>query len=89
MSKKIPNHARLVFKGILHHIYQWEQEMFDGSVQTFEAIKKNDSGHRMKKTYRETMPSSFQMMISKIYIPENIKKRQLYILNNNQILVKS
>lgn len=43
MKKKIPDHAKLVFKGVLHHIYQWEQEVFDGSFQTFEAIKKNDS----------------------------------------------
>ncbi len=43
MKKKIPDNARLVFKGVLHHVYHWDQEMFDGSVATFEAIKRNDA----------------------------------------------
>ena len=41
--KKIPNNANLVFKGVLHDIYHWPQEMFDGSTATFEAIKKKDA----------------------------------------------
>ena len=40
MKNKIPEHAKLVFKGILHDVYQWEQELFDGTFSTFEAIKK-------------------------------------------------
>jgi len=34
---KIPDHASKVFSGVIFDIYQWEQEMFDGSVATFEA----------------------------------------------------
>ncbi|MDZ7752359.1 MAG: NUDIX domain-containing protein [Gammaproteobacteria bacterium] len=34
----IPPHARRVFQGILFDVYQWEQELFDGSTTTFEAI---------------------------------------------------
>lgn len=41
--KKIPDHAKVVFKGILHDIYHWEQEMFDGTFSTFEAIKHKDT----------------------------------------------
>ncbi|MDQ5962223.1 MAG: ADP-ribose pyrophosphatase [Patescibacteria group bacterium] len=41
-KKKIPDNARLVFKGALHDIYQWDQEMFDGSTAVFEAIRKRD-----------------------------------------------
>lgn len=41
--KKIPDNARLVFKGILHDVYQWDQKMFDGSIAIFEALKKRDS----------------------------------------------
>ncbi len=41
--KKIPDHAQKVFDGILFDVYHWEQEMFDGSEQLFEAIKKRDS----------------------------------------------
>ena len=42
-DKKMPTNAKLVFKGILHDIYQWEQEMFDGNFTTFEAIKRKPS----------------------------------------------
>lgn len=34
----LPNKAKRVFKGILFDIYQWEQEMFDGTTKTFEQI---------------------------------------------------
>jgi ADP-ribose pyrophosphatase len=41
--KKIPDNAKLVFKGLLFDTYQWEQELFDGSTSTFEALKRRDS----------------------------------------------
>ncbi len=41
--KKIPDNAKLVFKGIVFDVYQWEQELFDGSFSTFEAIKRQPS----------------------------------------------
>jgi len=34
----IPTTARLVFKGVIFEVWQWQQEMFDGSKQTFEKI---------------------------------------------------
>jgi ADP-ribose pyrophosphatase len=34
----LPPHAKRVFKGIIFDVYQWEQEMFDGSTQTFEML---------------------------------------------------
>lgn len=37
---KIPENAKLVFKGVIFDIYQWQQEMYDGSTATFEAIKR-------------------------------------------------
>lgn len=37
---QIPSHAKLVFKGMIFDVYQWEQEMFDGSKEIFEAIKR-------------------------------------------------
>ena len=40
MSKKIPDHAKLVFKGKIFDVYQWEQEMFDGSTEIFERLKR-------------------------------------------------
>ncbi|HCC05852.1 TPA: hypothetical protein DEP94_00585 [Candidatus Nomurabacteria bacterium] len=41
--KKIPDNAKKVFEGIIFDVYHWEQEMFDGTTSTFEAIKRLDS----------------------------------------------
>jgi 8-oxo-dGTP pyrophosphatase MutT (NUDIX family) len=38
-----PSHAKQVFKGKLFEVWQWEQTMFDGSVQTFERVKRPDT----------------------------------------------
>lgn len=40
---KIPKQAKLVFKGEIFDMYQWEQEMFDGSPQVFEMLKRPDT----------------------------------------------
>lgn len=40
---KIPQQAKRVFRGVIFDIYQWEQEMFDGSKQTFEMAKRPDT----------------------------------------------
>lgn len=37
---KIPPEAKLVFKGKIFDVYQWEQKMFDGSWATFEMLKR-------------------------------------------------
>lgn len=42
MRKHIPNHAKLVFKGTRHDVYQWEEEMFDGTKGIFEAVRRKD-----------------------------------------------
>lgn len=43
LSKQpIPGNAKKVFNGKLFAVYQWEQELFDGSVTTFEKVKTND-----------------------------------------------
>lgn len=42
-SQPIPAHARCVFKGVLFDVYQWEQELFDGTTATFERIKRPDT----------------------------------------------
>ncbi len=34
----LPKHAICVFKGILFDVYHWEQELFDGTTKTFEAV---------------------------------------------------
>jgi ADP-ribose pyrophosphatase len=40
---KIPPHARKVFSGVIFDIYQWDQEMYDGSVHTFESAARADA----------------------------------------------
>lgn len=40
---KIPAQAKRVFKGIIFDVYQWEQTLYDGSTDTYEAIKRADS----------------------------------------------
>lgn len=37
---KIPETAKLVFKGKIFDVYQWEQVLFNGSTATFEALKR-------------------------------------------------
>jgi 8-oxo-dGTP pyrophosphatase MutT (NUDIX family) len=39
----IPENAQCVFKGQIFDVYQWPQEMFDGSTKTFEMLKRPDT----------------------------------------------
>jgi len=39
----IPEHAKRVFRGIIFDVYQWEQEMYDGSRTVFEKLKRPDT----------------------------------------------
>jgi len=40
---KIPKQAKRVFKGKIFDVYQWPQKMFDGSMATFERLKRPDT----------------------------------------------
>ena len=43
-EQPLPSHARKVFEGVIFDIYQWEQEMYDGSIEVFEkAARKKDA----------------------------------------------
>jgi 8-oxo-dGTP pyrophosphatase MutT (NUDIX family) len=42
-AKLIPDNAKLVFKGEIFDVYQWPQEMYDGSQATFEMLKRADT----------------------------------------------
>jgi 8-oxo-dGTP pyrophosphatase MutT (NUDIX family) len=42
-AKLIPDNAKLVFKGQIFDVYQWPQEMYDGSQATFEMLKRADT----------------------------------------------
>jgi ADP-ribose pyrophosphatase len=42
-KQSMPKNAKKVFEGKLFDVYQWEQEMFDGSKKIFEKVRKIDS----------------------------------------------
>lgn len=41
-KQPIPDTAKKVFKGKLFDVYQWDQELFDGSITIFEKVKTQD-----------------------------------------------
>ncbi|MES2953651.1 MAG: NUDIX hydrolase [Patescibacteria group bacterium] len=42
-KQPLPSHAKRVWKGGLFEVYEWEQELFDGSFETFEKLKRRDT----------------------------------------------
>jgi ADP-ribose pyrophosphatase len=42
-ARCIPANATRVFQGVIFDVYQWQQELFDGSRETFEMLKRPDS----------------------------------------------
>lgn len=42
-ARLIPEKAKKVFEGMIFDVYQWEQELFDGSYHTFEMLKRPDT----------------------------------------------
>ena len=42
-SVLIPEQAELAFKGQIFNVYQWQQELFDGSIETFEMLRRPDT----------------------------------------------
>ena len=39
----MPSNAKLVFKGKMFEVWQWEQKMFDGSVKIFERLRRQNT----------------------------------------------
>lgn len=42
-ARLLPQNAERVFKGLIFDVYQWQQKMFDGSMETFEMLKRHDT----------------------------------------------
>jgi ADP-ribose pyrophosphatase len=42
-KQKRPSHAALAFKGKLFEVWQWQQELHNGTTATFEALKRPDT----------------------------------------------
>ncbi len=43
MQNELPENAKMVFKGELFEVWQWEQKMYDGSTHIFERLKRTDT----------------------------------------------
>lgn len=65
---KLPPNAKKVFQGTIFSVYQWEQELYDGTKATFEALKRPGTiqiiptkGDKILLSYEEqpTKPRSF------------------------------
>lgn len=39
----MPENAKKVFSGVIFDVYQWEQKMYDGSIETFERLDRADT----------------------------------------------
>lgn len=74
---KIPKEAKRVFKGKIFQVYQWQQKMFDGSVETFEMLKRPDTvqviatqgGNKLLICYEEqpVKPPSYGFFGGRVY----------------------
>lgn len=42
-KQSMPDNAKRMFKGVIFDVYQWEQEMYDGTKATFEKLKRADT----------------------------------------------
>lgn len=42
-KQPMPANAKLIFKGVIFDVYQWEQEMYDGTKKIFERLKRPDT----------------------------------------------
>jgi ADP-ribose pyrophosphatase len=42
-KQPIPDHAKKVFSGVMFDVYQWEQEMYDGTIKIFEKLQRPDT----------------------------------------------
>ncbi len=42
-NQPIPDHAECVYKESIFDVYQWQQEMYNGTVRTFEKLKRPDT----------------------------------------------
>lgn len=42
-AKTIPEDAKKVFTGVIYEVFQWPQQMFDGSEETFEMLRRPDT----------------------------------------------
>ncbi len=54
----IPKGAKKVFSGDIFSVWEWEQELFDGSTRTFEAVTRTDAAFMLS-----TLPNGNVLMV--------------------------
>jgi 8-oxo-dGTP pyrophosphatase MutT (NUDIX family) len=68
---KLPSHAKKVFQGKIFSVFQWEQEMYDGTTAMFEMLKRPGTiqiiptvGDKILLSHEEqpTKPKSFTFL---------------------------
>ncbi|HEX7041685.1 MAG TPA: NUDIX hydrolase [Patescibacteria group bacterium] len=59
-NQPLPHNAKKVFEGVLFSVYQWEQEMFDGTKEVFEKIARRDTVGVIAVTKNKKILISFQ-----------------------------
>lgn len=42
-NNQLPANAKMVFKGEIFEVWQWEQKMYDGTVEIFEKLKRGNT----------------------------------------------
>lgn len=90
MRPKLPDQAKRVFKGQIFNVYQWEQEMYDGSTHTFERIVRPDTAIvipvttegkiiicEQEQPHRKPYLSLISGMVEENEPPEEAAKREL------------
>lgn len=60
LNGPIPDDAELVFDGVRARVYQWDQEMYDGSVARFERIRFLDGAFVIALTDKGTILLTLQ-----------------------------
>lgn len=59
-NQSLPPHAKKVFQGKMFSVYQWEQEMFDGTKEIFEKIARQDTVGVIAVTKEKKILISYQ-----------------------------
>jgi ADP-ribose pyrophosphatase len=59
-KQSLPEDAKRVFKGVIFDVYQWEQELYDGTKTVFEKLKRPDSALVIPVTTEGKIIMSYQ-----------------------------
>lgn len=60
LSTAMPPEAKQVFKGEIFEVFQWPQQLYDGSIATFERIKRPDSAGVLAVTPEKKIVLTYQ-----------------------------